>query len=526
MLPRRVSRTLATIPALLGLSLAAACGGSSTSGATNSGGGNSKSNSTLTVAMASGITTLNPVQNGTGLPNQAFLQPAYDSLIIRTPSGALQPELATSWSYSDGNTKFHMNLRSGVKFSNGQAMTAQGVANWIMFFKKANGLFSARFADVSSVTVNGPLSLTMNLTQADAAWPSSFTQDRYGYVICPAGLTNQKMLGTQTCGAGPYVLDPAQTVSGTKYVYTPSKSYWNKSAVHWGKIVVEAITDPNAVIAAMSSGQVQVAVGSPQTASAAKGAGLSVTSAPELWDAVEIFDRGSNATPLGNVKVRQALEYAVNRAVVTKAVFGQYAQANTSMLVQGLPGYSASEGSQYTYNPAKAKSLLAQAGYSHGFSVTMVSFNRNGLENTLAQAIVPYLAAVGVTLKLAIEPASSAQLIPDLLAKKWPALMFFGQAEAPNLLTQEQLLPASGVLNPYKYNDTKLINMYNQYNSAPGTAAQESILEQMQTYIDDQAYYITLNVSDQVYYHTSGVTGVNVSSGEPILNMYTLAPTS
>jgi peptide/nickel transport system substrate-binding protein len=476
--------------------------------------------------MASGITTLNPVQNGTGLPNQAFLQPAYDSLIIRTPTGSLQPELATSWNYSDGNTKFHMNLRSGVKFSNGQALTAQGVANWIMFFKKANGLFSARFADVTSVTVNGPLSLTMNLTQADAAWPSSFTQDRYGYVICPAGLTNQKMLGTQTCGAGPYVLDPAQTVSGTKYVYTPNKNYWHKSAVHFGKIVVEAISDPNAVIAAMSSGQVQVSVGSPQTAGAAKSAGLSVTSAPELWDAMEIFDRGSSATPLGNVKVRQALEYAVNRAVVTKAVFGQYAQANTSMLVQGLPGYSTSEGSQYTYNPAKAKSLLAQAGYPHGFSVSMVSFNRNGLENTLAQAMVPYFAAIGVTLKLDIQPASSAQLIPDLLAKKWPSLMFFGQAEAPNLLTQEQLLPASGVLNPYKYNDTKLISMYNQYNSAQGTAAQESILEQMQTYIDDQAYYITLNVSDQVYFHTSGVTGVDVSSGEPILNMYTLAPAS
>jgi peptide/nickel transport system substrate-binding protein len=520
MLPRRVSWALGAIPALLGLSLTA-CGGSSSGGATTS----SSSNNVLTLAMPSGITTLNPIQNGTGLPNQVFLQPAYDSLIIRSPSGQLVPELATAWSYTDDNRKFHMTLRSGVRFSNGQPMTAQSVANWIMWFKNNNGLFSARFADVSSVTVNGPLTLTMNLSQSDAAWPTSFVQDRYGFVICPQGIANPKKLGTQTCGAGPYVLDPSQTVSGTKYVYTPNKYYWNKSAVHWNKVVVQVISDPNAVIAAMSSGQVNVAVGSSQTAPAAKSADLGVVSAPELWDALEILDRG-DTPPLSNLKVRQALEYAVNRSAVTKAVFGQYAQPNTSMLVTGLPGYSASQGTQYTYDPAKAKALLAQAGYPHGFTLTMLTFNRNGLENTLAQAIVPFYAAIGVQLKLDEQPPGSAQIIPGLLAKNWPALMFFGQAEAPNLLTQEQLLPASGVLNPYKYADQHLISLYNQYNAAVGTQAQEAVLRQMQTYIDNQAYYVTYSISDTIYYHTSNVTGVDVSGAEPILNVYTLKPAS
>ncbi len=518
--PRRVSWALGAIPALLGLSLTG-CGGSSSGGATTS----SSSNNVLTLAMPSGITTLNPIQNGTGLPNQVFLQPAYDSLIIRSPGGQLVPELATAWSYTDDNRKFHMTLRSGVRFSNGQPMTAQSVANWIMWFKNNNGLFSARFADVSSVTVNGPLALTMNLSQSDAAWPTSFVQDRYGFVICPQGIANPKKLGTQTCGAGPYVLDPSQTVSGTKYVYTPNKYYWNKSAVHWNKVVVQAISDPNAVVAAMASGQVNVAVGSSQTAPAAKSAGLGVVSAPELWDALEILDRG-DTPPLSNVKVRQALEYAVNRSAVTKAVFGQYAQPNTSMLVTGLPGYSASQGTQYTYDPAKAKALLAQAGYPHGFTLTMLTFNRNGLENTLAQAIVPFYAAIGVQLKLDEQPPGSAQIIPGLLAKNWPALMFFGQAEAPNLLTQEQLLPASGVLNPYKYTDQHLISLYNQYNAAVGTQAQEAVLRQMQTYIDNQAYYVTYSISDTIYYHTSNVTGVDVSSAEPILNVYTLKPAS
>jgi peptide/nickel transport system substrate-binding protein len=516
MLPRRVSWALGAIPALLGLALAG-CGGSSSSSGTTAGG-----NSVLTIAMPSGITTLNPVENGTGLPNQVFLQPAYDSLIIRSPSGQLVPELATSWSYTNDNREFHMTLRSGVKFSNGQPLTAQSVANWIMWFKTANGLFSSRFADVTSVTVNGPLALTMNLSQSDAAWPTSFVQDRYGFVICPQGIADPKMLGTQTCGAGPYVLDPSQTVSGTKYVYTPNKYYWNQSAIVWKKIVVEVLTDPDAVIAAMASGQVNVAIGSSQTASAATSAGLGIVAAPELWDALEILDRGE-APPLSNVKVRQALEYAVNRSAVTTAVFGKYAQPNTSMLVPGLPGYSPAEGAQYSYDPAKAKALLAQAGYPHGFTFTMLTFDRNGLEDTLAQAIVPYYAAIGVQVKLS-EPPGSANIIAGLLAKDWPSLMFFGQAEAPNLLTQEQLLPASGVLNPYKYDDPYLIGLYNQYNAAVSSQAQDAILQQMQAYIDNQAYYVTYSVSDTIYYHTTNVTGVDVSSAEPILNVYTLKP--
>ena len=513
--------------ALLAISLAA-CGGSST-GSSSTGGASGNSSApatggTLTLAVSSGITTLNPIQNGTGLPNQAFLQPAYDSLIIRSPTGQLTPELATSWSYSDGNKEFHMTLRSGVKFSDGEALTAQGVADWITWFKTNKGLFSSRFNDVKSVTVNSPLSLTMNLTQADAGWPSSFTQDRYGFVVCPAQLKSSNTLGTATCGAGPYVLSPSQTVSGSKYVYVPNATYWNKSAVHWSEVVVEAVSSPNSVVAALASGQVQVAMGTSQTASAAQGAGADIVSAPAVWNSLEIFDRGGTG-PLGNVKVRQALEYAVDRSTVTKAVFGQYAQANTAMLVSGLPGYLPSEGSQYNYSPTKAKQLLAAAGYPNGFTLTMATWNRNGMENTLAQAIEPYLEAIGLKVNLVTVPdATTAEA--GLAANKWQDLVFFGQAESPDLLTQEQLLPDAGLLNPEKYTDTPLIKMYDEFNAASSVAAQDQLLQQMQTYIDDQAYYITFSVSDQLYFHTSNVKGVDVSGAEPILNLYTIEPAS
>lgn len=502
----------------------AACGGSSGSSTDPASTTGTQKGAEVTVAVPSGITTLNPILNGTGLPNQLFIQPAYASLILRSSTGQLEPDLATAWSYSDHNRQFHITLRPNVKFSNGQSMTAAGVAAWITWYKNSPGLFSSFFSDVSKVVVNGPLKLTMQLSEPDAKWPEILVQDRLGFVVCPAALKDPKVLGTSTCGAGPYVYDAAQSSTGTKYVYTPNKYYWDKKSVHWQKMVVQVISDPNAVISAMSSGQVQVAIGSSQDADAAKSAGLSIASAPENWDTLAVINRQQG--PLSNVKVRQALEYAVNRQVVTKAIFGPYAQPNTSMIHAGIPGYSPSLGSQYTYDPAKAKALLAAAGYPHGLSFTMMTIDRTGLENNMAQAILPYYNKIGVHIHLVTLPAGSAELVSGLESQKWPAFMFFGQAEAPNLLAQDQYLPNAGLLNPKKYVDHGLIKIYNAYNSATTAAAQTAALTKLQAYVDDRAYYIPFSISDVVYFHTHDVTGVNVSPGEPILNMYTLQPAS
>jgi peptide/nickel transport system substrate-binding protein len=475
----------------------------------------------LTVAVPSGITTLNPILNGTGLPNQLFIEPAYASLITRTATGALEPGLATSWSYSDDNKQFHIVLRPHVKFSDGESLTAAGVADWIMWAKKSNGLFSSFFADVSSATATGPLAVTLHLSASDAKYPAIFTQDRLGYVVCPADLKTPAVLGTSTCGAGPYVYSASQSSTGTKYVYTPNPYYWDKSAVHWQKLVVEVLADPNAVVSAMSSGQVDVAIGSSQDAAAAQAAGLKVTSAPENWDCLAVINRRTG--PLSKVAVRQALEYAVNRTVVTKAIFGKYAQVNTSMIVPGVPGYSASLGSHYKYDPSKAKALLKAAGYPHGFSFTMMSIDRTGLENNLAQAVLPYYAKIGVHIKLDVLPAGSADLVTGLEKVQWPAFMFFGQVEAPNLLAQDQYLPTAGLLNPTKYVDTGLIQIYNKFNKATGAAAQSAALTQLQNYVDTRAYYIPFSVSDVVYFYTKNLTGVDVSPGEPILDLYPIS---
>ena len=240
---------------------------------------------TLTIASATGPVSLDPAKNGQGFPIQYFTQLAYDPLIRTTATGGYAPELAIKWGYvGKGNRVFTLMLRPGVRFSDGTRLTAAGVKAYFNYYIHAGGPFASRFASIRSMTVTGPLSLRFDLNKPDPDLAINMTQDYVsGSVISSAAMKNPSQLGTNTFGAGPYVLDAGQTVAGTKYVYVPNKYYWNKSAIHFKKVQILVISDPSQTLAAMRSGQVDFALGNSNTAAAASSAGLQVLTTPGLW---------------------------------------------------------------------------------------------------------------------------------------------------------------------------------------------------------------------------------------------------
>jgi peptide/nickel transport system substrate-binding protein len=514
--PGRTRRLAVAAVLTVGL---AACGNESGSGDSGS------TKTSLTIAVPSAVTSLNPTQIGTGIPDQFFVQAAYDSLIVRGADGSLEPGLATAWEYTDPeNTTFQLTLREGVTFSDGSKFDAQAVADWIEYYQNSNGLFASRFATIDSVEVNDPTTVTLHLAQSDAAWPESLTQDRYGYVISPEGIADPETLGTQTFGAGPYVLDSDATVTGSSYVYTRNDDYWNPDAQHWEKITVKVIEDPSARLSALQSGQADVAIGDSTTAQAAEGSDVEIVTAPFLWNTLVLLDRnGEKSAPLADVRVRQALNYAVDRGTVATGVFGDYGDPNVSMVTPDFLSYSDEAEERYSYDPDKAKSLLAEAGYPDGFTLEVLVWNRNGLESRFTEALIDYYKAIGVTLNLHVE-SDAGTVIGALQNKEYPAFTFFGQIEDANLLTQEQLLPASGVLNPFAVTDQELVDLYNQYQATPAGPERQAVLQEMQAHIVDQGIYVTVSTSDEVYFHTQKVEGLDVTGAEPIMNLYTLRP--
>ncbi len=499
----------------------AACGGqvAGTTSATSSG----KAGDVLTVGFSiQGPQTLDPAK---APQNYAWFEElAYEPLIVQRSDGSLAPGLATSWSYTGtGNTTFVLHLRPGVKFSDGSSLTAQGVADDLSYVVKSAGQMSPFFAG-DTFTATGPLTVTIKAAAANPDFPQILTQDDVvGDIISAKGLQSPSQLGTQTFGAGPYMLDAAATVAGDQYTYIPNPNYYDKAAAHWKKVVVKVVTSPQSMLNAMKTGQIQVANGDPTTIAAATQAGLTVTSTPDLWMGVTLADRGGVlAKPLANAQVRQALNYATDRSAISKALFPGTGTATSQLAPPGGYGYDPSLTSAYPYDVSKAKQLLAAAGYPHGFSLKIVTGDYGG-ENLMAQALAQQWQQVGVNLQVT-DDANSDQFYAAAFGAKFPAFMtVFGQIptwiEGPSLF----LAPAS--YNPFRTASSPLASLYQQ--EARSSGAQQVLLDQqIEAYLVNQAWFVPVVTIGLPYYATSAVAGATTSAKAPLLELYEVRPGS
>jgi ABC-type transport system substrate-binding protein len=510
---RRGAALLAFSLAILVSMALAACSakstGSSAPGAANAANVTAQNSSTLTVAIATAPLTLNPALAGENDPLDIAGELAYDPLIYREPNGTLVPGLATKWGYvGTGNNVFDLTLRSGVKFSDGSALTAAGVKAYFAYFAKSGGIF-ADYAAFASVTVTGPLSLQIKLASPDPELADKFTQDLgVGNVISPIGLKNVAALGTSTAGAGQYVLDQGATVTGQTYTFTSNANYWNPSAIHWKKIVVTVISSPTAALDAMQSGQVDYMLGNAQTAAAAKTDGFTVTSQPNALLQVALMDRSGQATKaLGNLKVRQALNYAIDRPQLAAALYGTYAQASQQFSLPGSPYYQSSLANYYPYDPAKAKQLLAQAGYPNGFSLTMYAFNLTGGESTAAQAVASYWSKIGVNVNITV-PTSLGAGIKSVIGKQFATQVYFMNNYTMYLNAQQLLGTTGDFYNPFGDSNPTFESLQAQAAAAADGA---KIYQQLQTAMVQNAWFVPLMTVDKVVISRPGLEGIEMT---------------
>jgi ABC-type transport system substrate-binding protein len=475
---------------------------------------------TLTVAYASVPQTLDPaktVQN-----NSLYQALAYQPLIVRRSDGSLQPGLATSWRYAGGdNTQLELQLRPGVKFSDGSSLTAQVVVDHFKYVLRSGGQFVPLLAG-DTFTATGPLTVVIRTPKPNPDLPTLLTQDNVvGGVISPVGLKNTAKLGTQTSGAGPYMLDSAATVAGDHYTFVQNPNYYDKDSVHWTKVVVRAITNPQATLNAMKTGQVDFAVGDASTIAAANQAGITVSMTPLLWTGVTLADRaGTTSKPLADVRVRQALNYATDRKTIAPALFPDGGRPTSQLTVPGGYGYDPKLDEAYPYDVDKAKQLLTDAGYPDGFSLKIVTAEYQSM-NLVAQALAQQWKNVGVTLQIT-DRANANQYFSEAFAPKYPAFMtIFGQqpiwTEGPSLF-----LP-SALFNPFRTTDPKLQALYDEAAKATGEAKDKAD-QAVEAYLVHQAWFVPVVATGLPYYTTTKVTGASVSPKAPLASIYEVRP--
>lgn len=467
---------------------------------------------TLTVQITE-PTSLNPALGPLSETAVIYIYLPYGALIYQKQDGTYVGDLAAKWGYvaGSGNKEFDITLRPNLKFTDGSALTPQAVINSLEYFKNAHGPQAALLGALTSAKVTGALSLRLTFSAATPDLPYLFSQSQdMGAIIGPKGLADPASLTSQSDGAGPYQISSSGIVPNNSYTFTANPGYWNPAAVHYHQIVVKNIDDPNTILSSLQSGQIDAALQdlSPAAGPAAKAAGMTAISSPYSIAGLILADRAGTASPLGNLKVRQAINYAVDRQSYANIIAGSTGVATDQVSVTGAPGYSSSAAGAYSYNIAKAKQLLAEAGYPHGFTLPVLDVQTNDPNSTIAQGLSASLAAIGIQLKVTAEP-TFAQYIPASMSKKYPAIVLpipFDGAGFYDAMTNA--LGDNPVWNPFGSTDPAVTALLGQAAAATSTSQQESLFEQISARLARLAWFVPISSQNLNFLVSPRIAGV------------------
>jgi peptide/nickel transport system substrate-binding protein len=479
---------------------------------------------TLTVIAPGKPSNLNPALDNVSESELWYVSLLYEPLIHLGAGGKLEPALAQSWEYvGEGNKEFRLHLRSDAKFSDGTPVTADAVAKSLNYTRSAKGLVSIYVANVTSVTATDTSTVVIKTSTPNPVLPNILTNALLiGDVINPKALATPDSLSKTPAGAGPYVLDQAQTVTSDHYTFTPNPHYYDKSAIQYKKIVIKVISNPSSALQTLQSGGADLMVGDINTVTGAKTSNVTVSSAPVSAVGIDLLDReGVVVKALGDKRVRQALNHAVDRDTIAKALLKGYGEPAAQVGAPGTPGFLATGDDRYPYDPAKAKQLLADAGYAKGFTMNIEILSNNTI-GEVAQAVIPYWEKIGVKVK-ADNQTDIATWVGNVNSKKFSSFGF-GYGFLPfSLYASSWYLPVVNPFNAFGTEDAQLTALVNQGNTASGDA-QTRLYEQATERALELAWIVPVARTSVLYYTGSKVGNVKVDGARPFLDLTEVTP--
>lgn len=490
------------------------------------GGGSSKAAASagpqpLTVALSSGANNLDPAAAANGNNSQWYITPAYAPLIGQDSTGKLVPGLATAWNYvGSDNTKLEVTLRPNLKFADGSPLTAQDVVASMEHFKTGPGPGSPYFKQITFAT-DGTNKVVLTSAVPNNFMPLLLTAKWMGGdPISPKGLADPSQLAHATFGAGPYTLDASQTVSGDHYVYVPNKNYYDQSAIHFTKITIRVIPEETSQLQALKSGQIEAMYADAPSAEAAAGSkNLSIVHKATTFDGLYLLDfNGTIAPALGDLRVRQAINYAIDRKAIVKAVYGDYGAPNDQPNIPGddTYGYNPAGVSKYNYDPAKAKQLLAEAGYAKGFTLKTLDRANIPGDDKMLQAVASQLAEVGITLQLKPEPTTGAW-ISDLQSAQYPTT---GQTTSgkPAVMEVPYLFLPGGITNPFNASNGPVTDAYQALAKASPAQVPALARAAIKACVDQALSAPVVALDDIFIFDNTKLSGVHFLGDQPILS--------
>ncbi|MFC3705644.1 ABC transporter substrate-binding protein [Devosia honganensis] len=328
----------------------------------------------------------------------------YQGLFYEGADGQAWPLLAESYEVSDDGLIYTVKLRQGVKFHNGQDMTAEDVAYSYNYIRDPdNGSPGAGdFAMVSNVEVVDANTVRFTLENKNSSLPMTLG-NKYGGVV-PAGYFDDEnaknRINVESVGTGPFKL--AEFVPNSHVTLERNEDYWEAGMPYLDGIDFSILPNSASMLVALQNQRIDlVALSRPQDVQQVSSVpGLAIERWPSL--AQTAIDLGSELEPLDDVRVRQAISLAVDKSEITQASVGEYGTVLGTMVsgMQESWGLPLDEVPMQGPDIERAKELMAEAGHADGFSMTLTSINGYDWMDPASVTLREQLAQIGITLDI------------------------------------------------------------------------------------------------------------------------------
>ena len=409
-----------------------------------------------------------------------------DALVKPMPGQPLAPSLAQSWSASEDALSYEFVLRDGVKFHNGEAVTAEDVKfSFERYRGAANKLLKERVAAIETPDARHvrfrlkepwPDFITYYVGATGAGWivPKKYVEQvgDEGYKKAPIG-------------AGPYKF--VSFTPGQELVLEAFEGYWRKTP-NVRRLVFRVIPDESTRLAALKRGEVDIAysIRGELAEEIEHTKGLSLK--PTLIQATFFLyfaDQWDTKSPWHDVRVRRAANLALDLKTINEALTLGHSRITNSIIPDNFEFYWTPPAA--VYDPKKAQALLAEAGYPAGFDAGELFCD--GAYANLAEAAINNLEAVGIRMRL--RPLERAAYYRAYSEKTFKNVIQGSSGAFGNAATRVQAFVAKGGAFAYG-NDPGIDALYAQQGAELDHQRREATLHKIQQLVHERAMFAPL----------------------------------